>query len=528
MIYADQCIEIQNLGETNMNFTTFFNHHLIVERITGNTGWVFHRTRANPEENLSLWKDGIDPTKNKSASYGKGLYATYSIKSQLNPSMASIYGKYIIRGKVDLSNFFIFDEDIFKMVRPRESYLDQYKKYGIQPGRPVQSYYNNRVDVDGRPITSGLASKYWQHIQTKGASGILFNGSTDGNVVVIYDRHAFLPSGYSNDDGKTWKSVTPDIAEIKRKKETDDHAPRKLNEDSLTMAVDNVLARNAPLPKGLLDAISTFFSDPQYYTGHDPNKVDFLNELLDRFRGPEVNDNYTKIKEVILKYINKDEYARRVVIDNCFGFLHKNRKPIWPELFPVLVTSSATITHDLFARLFEQGKLKELTKEQTDKLYASIAYDPYYMRQTINKIYYDAITNNLKLKLPDIFIDHLSSEVGDADINTEVIYYYINTHTNLPDKLVQSIVLNDYSLRGVLHEYIKEDAIKDIPKDISAESKQSKTNVVFVPGFGYERAFGKILARVEYGYNLGGKVKFTDSTFKYSAHVMKAGLAYKF
>ena len=56
------------------------------------------------------------------------------------------------------------------------------------------------------------------------------------------------------------------------------------------------------------------------------------------------------------------------------------------------------------------------------------------------------------------------------------------------------------------------------------ETKASKTKVVFVPGVGYERVFGKILARVEYGYNLGGKV----NDAKYSAHVIKTGLAYKF
>jgi len=36
------------------------------------------------------------------------------------------------------------------------------------------------------------------------------------------------------------------------------------------------------------------------------------------------------------------------------------------------------------------------------------------------------------------------------------------------------------------------------------------------------------LARVEYGYNMGGKVKYSDATVKYSAHVLKFGLAYKF
>jgi hypothetical protein len=67
----------------------------------------------------------------------------------------------------------------------------------------------------------------------------------------------------------------------------------------------------------------------------------------------------------------------------------------------------------------------------------------------------------------------------------------------------------------------------------------SKNQFVFVPGIGYERAFGKLLARVEYGYNFGQKIttpgvlkgtdgKYIPVTVKYSAHVLKFGLAYKF
>ena len=58
-------------------------------------------------------------------------------------------------------------------------------------------------------------------------------------------------------------------------------------------------------------------------------------------------------------------------------------------------------------------------------------------------------------------------------------------------------------------------------------------------GIGYERAFGKVLARLEYNYNLGAKVKTpclvanaitkdTPAALQYSAHVIKAGLSYRF
>lgn len=69
---------------------------------------------------------------------------------------------------------------------------------------------------------------------------------------------------------------------------------------------------------------------------------------------------------------------------------------------------------------------------------------------------------------------------------------------------------------------------RDTAKLENAKAGKSKAVFVFVPAVGYERAFGNLLARVEYGYNTGGKIKYEDATVKYSAHVLKVGLAYKF
>lgn len=91
------------------------------------------------------------------------------------------------------------------------------------------------------------------------------------------------------------------------------------------------------------------------------------------------------------------------------------------------------------------------------------------------------------------------------------------------------------------HEYKTLDA-RGVVVPGSENSKkvsESKTQFVFIPGVGYERAFGKMLARIEYGYNFGAKIgspnlvtnavtKNTAANVKYSAHVLKVGLAYKF
>lgn len=60
-------------------------------------------------------------------------------------------------------------------------------------------------------------------------------------------------------------------------------------------------------------------------------------------------------------------------------------------------------------------------------------------------------------------------------------------------------------------------------------AEKTQTKVAVVPSVGYEYAFGKVLARIEYGYNLGSKIRVNHTySQKYTAHVIKVGLAYKF
>lgn len=70
-------------------------------------------------------------------------------------------------------------------------------------------------------------------------------------------------------------------------------------------------------------------------------------------------------------------------------------------------------------------------------------------------------------------------------------------------------------------------------------SKKTR-KTVFVPGIGYERAFGNLLLRAEYGYNCGANLSDTRSESiadvtttitqkaKYQAHEFKVGISYHF
>ena len=70
-------------------------------------------------------------------------------------------------------------------------------------------------------------------------------------------------------------------------------------------------------------------------------------------------------------------------------------------------------------------------------------------------------------------------------------------------------------------------------------SKKTR-KTVFVPGIGYERAFGNTLLRAEYGYNCGanlsdtrtetisGATESVTQKAKYQAHEFKIGISYQF
>jgi len=202
--------------------------YLISEDIVGNTGFVYHRTAADPTTS-AIWEQGVDNTKNKRGMYGKGLYCTYRLDSQLDPEMLRTYGKYIIRGKIDLSDFFIFDKFLFIKSKPGQNYLDQYKKHNLLTNKvnnqrstyrffPYDKIKEGLKEQERDPdnyYSSDLAHICFRKlIQADRVSGLAFRGRQDGYVAVVYERRAFIPQAYSEDDGKTWIPIKPNIANI--------------------------------------------------------------------------------------------------------------------------------------------------------------------------------------------------------------------------------------------------------------------------------------------------------------------------
>jgi hypothetical protein len=181
-----------------------FRDYLLLERIVGNTGWVYHRTKNNPEDS-DIVKYGIKPSTNQSAMYGRGLYCCYDLDQQLKPDMKK-YGAYILKGKIDLNNFAILDIYVYRTSNPKGNFEEHLKQIGTDIGEFQRVF----------PYTSKIANKIWKTCKQNGHNGIIFIGETDGKVAVIWNRRNFIPYQYSEDDGKTWKKLKPDISSIKR------------------------------------------------------------------------------------------------------------------------------------------------------------------------------------------------------------------------------------------------------------------------------------------------------------------------
>lgn len=100
---------------------------------------------------------------------------------------------------------------------------------------------------------------------------------------------------------------------------------------------------------------------------------------------------------------------------------------------------------------------------------------------------------------------------------------------------IGAIIANSYLLYAKVGIEWSRDRISNTYEGNTFKSGK-KTKVVFVPGFGLEKAFGNILGRIEYGYNVGSKITATDpdsafrtiQTGKYKSHTVKIGVAYKF
>jgi hypothetical protein len=181
---------------------------LLLEKVYGANAIVYHRT---PVENLIELISETGYKFGDGDAYGKGLYATYDLESQLNIQMATVYGKYIVKFSVKVKKFLILDWDVFENHPDFSSYDDadeynfidlQLERYGIPMEYHIHPYeYTSNTAISILKIIG-------KHNIQNFVNGMIFTGESDGRVMVIYHpERVAVPLSVSNDDGKTFVKV---------------------------------------------------------------------------------------------------------------------------------------------------------------------------------------------------------------------------------------------------------------------------------------------------------------------------------
>ncbi|CAM6055318.1 unnamed protein product [Sphagnum tenellum] len=155
--------------------------------------------------------------------YGKGIYLTYNFDDQQDERMKATYGPFIIRAKVNLDGFLIFDADIAEIVYGiKESDVGDNDKVDLRKllepqfkrlGLPLDEKFNKIVD--GLKYVSGLTSQPariaagYFHRNPGKVKGLVFTGGSDGRVIVAYDATKVIPYSWARvtDLNKTLEKV---------------------------------------------------------------------------------------------------------------------------------------------------------------------------------------------------------------------------------------------------------------------------------------------------------------------------------
>jgi len=127
------------------------------EKVYGNLAVVYHRNRTTDIIN-GILERGFIP--GEGAMYGKGWYCTYDIDSQLNNNMVDNYGGILLKLKVNLQKFLIFDYDAAKTIYGTNYRLqDQWKTItGSSHANP--KVIKVKIDIQTPWDRASLEAKY--------------------------------------------------------------------------------------------------------------------------------------------------------------------------------------------------------------------------------------------------------------------------------------------------------------------------------------------------------------------------------
>ena len=174
---------------------------------------AYHRTKS-----LKTLANVLQPEVREDGA--RALYLTYDLESQLNRRMISIYGKILVRFTVSISKILVFDKQFLKEKYGEIIPLTTQWKNAVSSVREDDlSFIKSLDDVwfnSKNLYLSGPVKALFRHfnpsyLASLGIDGVLFAGSLDGKVLVLFDMKKAKPVDYSissnPQDVLQWKSV---------------------------------------------------------------------------------------------------------------------------------------------------------------------------------------------------------------------------------------------------------------------------------------------------------------------------------
>jgi hypothetical protein len=176
---------------------------LLLEEVYGAQAVVYHGTKADPLTLIdALLKDKFIAGAGAGAMYGKGLYTVYDLAGTQTEKGA--YGPHVIKLKVNLYGYIIFDPDIALKVYKRPLTPAQQAEEVGYSDEVVKVLRGVRKRKDG--FTSEAALKVHLSLQYE-TKGLVFTGRNDGRVVVVYDPTTAVPMAWKRVGSKSWTPV---------------------------------------------------------------------------------------------------------------------------------------------------------------------------------------------------------------------------------------------------------------------------------------------------------------------------------
>jgi len=180
---------------------------LLLEEVFGAQATVYHGTKAPPQMLIqALLDDTFKPGEGAGDMYGKGLYTVHKLEG--TQTQRGRYGPHILKLKVKLDDYIIFDSDVAirvygKPLLPQEQAL----RAGLDDVtvEKLGEYdFNQLFDPDD--FSSDIAKEASRFLDGK-CKGIVYTGRNDGRCVLVYDPTTVVPMAWKPVGAKSWNPV---------------------------------------------------------------------------------------------------------------------------------------------------------------------------------------------------------------------------------------------------------------------------------------------------------------------------------